>query len=118
MAAVAALQARVGRSAHRQSAQGAVQQRPPALAARGRRRHLGAAGALGDEFDAALLVSVGGQILEHLGAMDEQPPAVQHFGVGALEVVVQQLLRVAQNRAASGGGSNGDGDYERLTNMQ
>lgn len=108
VAAVAALQTGVGGAAHRQPAQGAVQQRPPALAARGRRRHLGAAGALGDELDAALLVDVGRQVLEHLDAWDEQPPAVQHLRVGALEVVVQQSLRVAQNGAAGlrGGGAN------------
>lgn len=98
VSSVATVQARVGRPSHRQSAQGTVQYRFAAAGASGR-SDPAAVLTLRHELHTPWWIYVVRQVLEDLGARHQETPAVQHFGVRPLEVVVLVAIGVAEQAA-------------------
>lgn len=98
VSSVATIQARVGRPSHRKSAQGTVQDRLAAAGASGR-PDPAAVLTLRHELHTAWRIHVVRQVLEDLGAGHQETPAVQHFGVRSLEVVVLVAIGVAEQAA-------------------
>lgn len=100
VSAMAALQTRVGRTAHRQPAQRTTQHRYAAFATRRTSHDATADRALGHELDAAARrLHIDRQIFEHLGSRHQQTPAVQQLTIRALKVVVHMSMRIAENRS-------------------